>query len=175
MPPFNLFLRDVLQYMNIAPSQLHPNDHAFIYGTYLLFMTVFSRPPTPGDIGYIYMVKKRRDSPSFVFLEPHHKCQILTGAWSKFALYKQEWFYVRCPPGFARRWVKGSKSFSWNDAHVLIEAMPFLTLISSFQVSIHALTAAVILRPLKLLELFLLKNETSELSFRMSHCQGLDC
>ena len=97
MPPFNLFLRDVLQYIDIAPSQLHPNGHAFIYGTYLLFMTVFSRPPTPGDIRYIYMIKKRRDSPSFVFLELHHKCQILTGAWSKFSLYKQEWFYVRCP------------------------------------------------------------------------------
>lgn len=110
VPPFNLFLRDILQYIDMAPSQLHPNGHAFLYGTYLLFMAVFSRPPTPGDIRYIYMFKRRKDSPSFMFLEPYHKCRILTGACSKFALYKQEWFYVRCPSGFARRWVEGSKS-----------------------------------------------------------------
>ena len=112
VPPFNLFLRDVLQYLDVAPSQLHPNGHAFIYGTYMLFMAVFSRPPTPGDIRYIYMTKKRGESPSYMFLEPHRKCQLFTSAWSsKFALYKQEWFYVRCPQGFARRWVEGSKSF----------------------------------------------------------------
>lgn len=116
VPPFNLFLRDVLQYVDVAPSQLHPNGHAFIYGTYILFMNVISRPPTQVTSG-VCVIKKRRDSPSFMFLEPHHKCQLLTGACSKFVLYKQEWFYVRCPPDFTRRWVEGSKSFLWIDIH----------------------------------------------------------
>ena len=36
----------------------------------------------------------------------------------QFAQYKKEWFYVRCPQGFARRWVEGSKPFSWSVTHV---------------------------------------------------------
>nr|ABB55297.1 hypothetical protein 11.t00006 [Allium cepa] len=86
VPPFNSFLIDVLQYIEIAPAP-HSRRHR-----------------------YVYRSKRRSDSPYFVFLEPHDICRILTGAWIKFAQYKQEWFYVRCPTGFARSWLEESIS-----------------------------------------------------------------
>ena len=105
VPPFNTFLREVLLAFGIAPIQLHPNGHAFIYGAYVLFMQVLSRPPTVNDISFIYRRKHRADSPSYVFIEPNPKCQLICGAWNKFHKYKEEWFFLRCPPGFASRWL----------------------------------------------------------------------
>ena len=109
LPPFNQYIREMLSFIGIAPSQLHPNGHALLNSVFVLFMDHLFRPPRPTEIRHIFNFKSRGDSPSFTFLEAVRNCQIVTGARTRLSYYKNEWFFVRCPPGFARRWLSRHK------------------------------------------------------------------
>ena len=69
LPPFNDYIREVLAYLDIAPSQLHPNGYASLNGLFIAFMEHLYRPPRPTEIRYLFNFKSRTDSPSFTFLE----------------------------------------------------------------------------------------------------------
>src|SRR5574338_249930 len=105
LPPFNDYIREVLAYLDIAPSQLHPNRYASLNSLFIVFMEYLHRPPRMTDIRYLFNFKSRTDSPSFTFLESVRNCQVVAGSWTRLSYFKSEWFYVRCPPGFARRWL----------------------------------------------------------------------
>ena len=105
LPPFNEYIREVLSFLRIAPSQLHPNGYALINSLFIAFMECLHRPPLPIEIRYLFNFKTRGDYPSFTFLEAVRNCQVVTGSWTRLSYYRTEWFYVRCPPGFARRWL----------------------------------------------------------------------
>ena len=105
LPPFNQYIREMLSFIGIAPGQLHPNGHALLNSVFILFMDCLFRPPKPAEIRHIFNFKSRGDSPSFTFLEAVRNCQVVTGAWTRLSYFKNEWFFVRCPPGFARRWL----------------------------------------------------------------------
>ena len=109
LPPFNQYIREMLSYLGIAPSQLHPNGHALLNSVFVIFMDCLFRPPRPNEIRHIFNFKSRGDSPSFTFLEAVRNCQVVTGAWTRLSYFKNEWFFVRCPPGFARRWLSRRK------------------------------------------------------------------
>lgn len=105
LPPFNEYIREVLSFLRISPSQLHPNGYASINSLFIAFMECLHRPPLPIEIRYLFNFKTRGDYPSFTFLEAVRNCQVITGSWTRLSYYRTEWFYVRCPPGFARRWL----------------------------------------------------------------------
>ena len=109
LPPFNQYIREMLSFLGIAPSQLHPNGHALLNSVFVIFMDCLFRPPRPNEIRHIFNFKSRGDSPSFTFLEAVRNCQVVTGAWTRLSYFKNEWFFVRCPPGFARRWLSRRK------------------------------------------------------------------
>ena len=109
LPPFNQYIREMLSYLGSAPSQLHPNGHALLNSVFVIFMDCLFRPPRPNEISHIFNFKSRGDSPSFTFLEAVRKCQVVTGAWTRLSYFKNEWFFVRCPPRLARRWLSRRK------------------------------------------------------------------
>ena len=99
LPPFNQYIREMLSYLGIAPSQLHPIGHALLNSVFVIFMDCLFRPPRPNEIRHIFNFKSRGDSPSFTFLEAVRNCQVVTGAWTRLSYFKNEWFFVRCPQG----------------------------------------------------------------------------
>jgi len=109
VPPFSDFIRGILELLRLAPTQLHPNGYAFLLGTNIAFQRILGRAPTDDEIRHIYCFKKRRESPSLIYMEPSVHCRVVTGSWNKLSQFKAEWFYVRCPPGFARRWMTPGK------------------------------------------------------------------
>ena len=69
LPPFNEYIREVLSFLGIAPSQLHPNGYASVNSLFIVFMEYLHRPPAPTEIRYLFNFKTRNDYPSFTFLE----------------------------------------------------------------------------------------------------------
>jgi len=106
---FNDFIREILSLLKLAPTQLHPNGYAFLLGTYIAFQCILGRAPSHDEIRHIYCFKKRRESPLLIYMELAVNCRVITGSWNKLSQFKAEWFYVRCPPGFARRWMTPGK------------------------------------------------------------------
>lgn len=104
-PPFNQYIRKVLSFFGIAPSQLHQNGYALLNSLFIVFMEHLFRPPTPIEIKYLFNVKSWGDSPSFTFLESVRNCQVVIGSWTRLSYFKTEWIYVRCPPRFTSRWL----------------------------------------------------------------------
>jgi len=107
--PFNDFIKGILSLLKLAPTQLHPNEYAFLLGTYIAFHRIIGHAPSHDEIRHIYCFKKRRVSPSLIYMEPTINCRVVTGSWNKLSQFKAEWFYVRCPPGFARWWMTPGK------------------------------------------------------------------
>lgn len=56
-----------------------------------------------------YSFKSCKGSLSPTYLEPTKNCRVVTGTWNKLSYFKNEWFHVCCPPGFARRWLSRRK------------------------------------------------------------------
>jgi len=109
VPPFNDFIRGILAFLKLAPTQLHPNGYAFLLGTNIAFQCILGWTPSHDEIKHIYCFKKRRESPSLIYMEPAVNCRVVTGSWNKLSQFKAEWFYVQCPPGFARQWMTPGK------------------------------------------------------------------
>ena len=104
IPPFTEFLRNILREIGIAPGQLIPNSYAQLQCMYMLFLEHLFREPTIDDVRFIYRLKSQPGSP-YIFFESSKATKILTGQWHKLGAFKSEWFYIRCPPGFAQRWL----------------------------------------------------------------------
>lgn len=90
LPSINQYIREVLDFLGIAPSQLHPNRYALLNNTFIGFIEHFLRPSTPEEIRFIFIVKNRGDDPSFTFLEAARNCQIVTGSWTRLSYFKTE-------------------------------------------------------------------------------------
>lgn len=116
LPPFNQYIREVLSFFEITPSQLHPNGYSLLNSLFIVFMEHLFWPPIPIEIRYLFNVKSRGDSPSFTFPEAVRNCQVVTGSWTRPSYFKTEWFYVWCPPGFASRWLVRCKCFDFSDS-----------------------------------------------------------
>ena len=74
LPPFNEYIREVLSFLRIAPSQLHPNGYASVNSLFIVFMEYLHRPPILIEIRYLFNFKTRGDYPSFTFLEAMRNC-----------------------------------------------------------------------------------------------------
>ena len=89
LPPFNQYIREVLAFFKISPSQLHPNGYALLNSLFVVLMEHLFRPPTPIEIIYLFNVKSRGDSPSFTFLEVVRNYQVVTGSWTRLTIVRQ--------------------------------------------------------------------------------------
>lgn len=109
---------------------------ASLLSTYMVFSEHLNWVPSDEEIRYIYSFKSHKENSSLIYLESMRGCRIVTEAWNKLSYFNAEWFYVRCPSGFARRWISGHKSnFKRHSCICLIVCMLNIsfTIVQMFQ------------------------------------------
>jgi hypothetical protein len=111
IPPFNDFLRQLLLRLSISPFQLHPNGHAILMGLCVLFSRVLDRLPSFEEICYLCSFTKIKDHPSIVIIRSARNRKLITDLSDSVHGFLNQYFFVRCPPGFYAIWRVGSKIF----------------------------------------------------------------
>lgn len=92
MPSFNQFISDVLFYLRIAPSQLHPDGYALLNSLYIIFLEHLFRSPIVDGIRYLFNIRVKqiiRRSPSWKLLGTVKSWQAHGASW---AISKQNGF-----------------------------------------------------------------------------------
>jgi len=109
IPPFNDFLQQFLLRLSISPFQLHPNGYAILMGLCVLFRRVLDRLPSFGEICYFCSFTKTKDHPSIVVVRSARNRKLITDLSESAHGFLNQFFFVRCPPGFYAIWRVGSK------------------------------------------------------------------
>ena len=109
IPPFNDFLRQLLLRLTISPFQLHPNGYAILIGLCALFMRTFNRFPSFEEICYLCSFIKSKDHPSITLVRSVRGRKLIMGLSESAHGFLNQYFFVRCPPGFYNIWRVGSK------------------------------------------------------------------
>ena len=114
IPPFNDFLRQLLLRLTISPFQLHPNGYAILIGLCALFMRTFNRFPSFEEICYLCSFRKSKDHPSITLVRSVRGRKLIMGLSESAHGFLNQYFFVRCPPGFYSIWRVGSKFCSFH-------------------------------------------------------------
>ena len=117
IPPFNDFLQQFLLRLSISPFQLHPNGHAILMGLCVLFSRVLGRLPSFEEICYFCSFTKIKDHPSIVVIRSARNRKLITDLPESVHGFLNQYFFVRCPPGFYAIWRVGSKIFLFLFLH----------------------------------------------------------
>ncbi|RDX96691.1 hypothetical protein CR513_20620, partial [Mucuna pruriens] len=90
--PFSHFERAVLQVLNVAPTQLHPNGWAFVRAFELLYEDL-GKAPTLGVFFWFYTVKKV-DKVGWTSLCSRPKCKLFKPFLASYKKFKSRFFKV---------------------------------------------------------------------------------
>lgn len=97
IPPLNGFLINILNYIECAPFQLHPNSVAILTSLYVIFQTCYHREPQPQEIRYLYTLRTSRTTSASVISLEGRNTKVIEGIKSNVGPYKAQWFFVRDP------------------------------------------------------------------------------
>ena len=109
IPPFNDFLRTLLLRLTISPFQLHPNGHAILMGLCVLFRRTLDCFPSFEEICYLCSFAKTKDHPSITVVRSARNRKLITDLSKSAHGFLNQFFFVRCLPGFYAIWRVGSK------------------------------------------------------------------
>lgn len=79
--PIHPFLREVLDFYELAPMQLTPNSYRLAISTYILYSSKFTAPLSAPELGYFIILKDTGRSSGCFYLTswPCHQGQCIKG------------------------------------------------------------------------------------------------
>ena len=97
IPPLNGFLINIINYIECAPFQLHPNSVAVLSSLYVIFQFIYQREPHPQEIRYLYTLRTSRTAKASVVSLEGRNMKVVEGIKLNVGPYKTQWFFVRDP------------------------------------------------------------------------------
>ena len=109
IPPLNAWVVSFLTYLKVAPFQLQPNSYAILVSLFVIFRRKYGRAPSNREIRYLYNLRGYKKGSPYVSLESAVTFKPVLDLYSKFSMFKKEWFFVRDDSVSIRRFTSGCK------------------------------------------------------------------
>ena len=109
IPPVNAWILSFVTYLKVAPFQLQPNSYAILVCLYAIFQKRYGRAPSNREIRYLYNLRGYRKGSPYISLESAVSFKPVLDLYSKYSMFKKEWFFVRDDSVSIRRFTSGCK------------------------------------------------------------------
>lgn len=98
--PLHPFLREVLDFYQLAPMQLTPNSYRLAISTFILYSSKFTVPLTAPELGYFFRLKDTGRNSGCFYLSawPCHQGQCIKNVKQNFEQWSEQFLYCYdCP------------------------------------------------------------------------------
>lgn len=98
--PLHPFIREILDFYELAPLQLTPNSYRLAICTYILYASKFTTPLTAKELGYFFKLKDTGRSSGCFYLSawPCHQGQCIKNVKQNFEQWPEQFLYCYgCP------------------------------------------------------------------------------
>lgn len=98
--PIHPFLREVLEFYELAPMQLTPNSYHLAISTYIMYASKFSTPLSAPKLGFFFRLKETGRGSGCFYLSawPCHQGQCIKGVKQNFEQWQEQFVYCfDCP------------------------------------------------------------------------------